>query len=79
MTYSVARDDATVAEGLAELRYDDADAATGQAHTYQVAARVYGGEAARSARTRTNPSGNRAPVAAATPSGQSPVRGRRTP
>ena len=66
VTYSVARDDATVAEGLAELRYDDADATTGQAHTYQVAARVYGGEAARSARTRTNPSGNRAPVAATT-------------
>ena len=66
VTYAVTRDDTTVAEGLAVLRYDDADATAGQAHTYQVAARVKGGEAARSGRTRTNPSGNRPPVAATT-------------
>ncbi len=64
VTYAVSRDDATVAEGVVGLRYDDADATPGQAYTYQVAARVSGGEASRSARTRTNPSGNRAPVVA---------------
>ena len=66
VTYAVARDDATVAEGVVGLRYDDADATPGQAHTYQVAARVSGGEATRSARVSTNPTGNRPPIVAGT-------------
>ena len=66
VTYALTRDDTTIAEGLAGLRYDDASATPGQAHTYQVAARVSGGEASRSARTRTNPSGNLAPVVVTT-------------
>ena len=66
VTYAVARDDATVAEGVVGLRYDDADATPGQTHTYQVAARVSGGEATRSARVSTNPTGNRPPIVAGT-------------
>ena len=54
VTYTLTRDDGTTVETLAEnlsgLSHTDSDVMEGETYTYQVAAMVAGGEAARSAR-----------------------------
>ena len=70
VTWTVTRDDGlaveTIAANVTELAYADTSAATGARYTYQVAAVVAGGEAARSALVVVETSGNAPPMAVGT-------------
>ena len=59
VTYTLTRDDGATVEAMAEnlsgLGYTDTDVTAGATYTYQVAAVVNGGEAARSALTTSDP------------------------
>ena len=59
VTYTLYRDDGATVEAIAEnlsgLGYTDTDVTAGETYTYQVAAVVTGGEAARSALTTSDP------------------------
>ena len=66
VTYTLTRDDGTTVETLAEnlsgLSHTDSDVMEGETYTYQVAAMVAGGEAARSARVSVTVTDNTPPA-----------------